>query len=155
MLEVNEIKNSVLVGGVREHEIIFTDLDDLKTAVEAVNRFEAESNKYIRDTMLSAKEKAAAFIQEWKNEHSQKVQEVIKKRDDEEKAKLERIAKGKKLFPKLEKSFKEFESIVNEIQGIEKDLFKDLFYSAGSSHNKDFEDVFKDIKECIEKTVKG
>lgn len=155
MLEINEIKNSVLVGGVRENDIYFTDLEKLNSAVEAVNRFEAESNEYIRDTILPAKEKAELYINEWKKEHSQKVQELIQKKEAEHKAKLERITKGKKLFPKLEKSFKEFESLVMEIQNIDKDLFQDLFYGVGNSNNKDFEEVFKDIKEVIEKTIKG
>lgn len=155
MLEINEIRNSVLVGGVREHEIIFIDLEKLNSAVEAINRFEAESNEFIRDSILPAKKKAELYIKEWKKIHTSKVNEVIEKKEAEHKAKLERIAKAKKLLPKLDKTFKDFESIVNEIQGIEKDILQSLFYGGGNPHNKDFDDVFKDIKECIQKSIKG
>ncbi len=153
MLEINEIKNSVLVGGVREHEIMFTDLDELKIAIDSVNQY-LTANKYEKLNYQLSHDAGNKFIEEWKNEHSQKVQEVIQKKEAEQKAKLERVAAAKKILPKLKESFKEFESIISEIQGIDKDTLKGNYFY-GSFNNKSFDEVFKEFKECIENTLKA
>lgn len=155
MLSLEEIKNSVLVGGVKENDIYFIDLEKLNSAVEAINRFEAESNEFIKESMLPANTKASEFIQEWKKIHTSKVNEVIEKKEAEHKAKLERIAKAEKLLPKVKKAYNELETILNEINSLDNGVLKSPFMSIHSHNKRPFEEIHKDFKYCMEETLKG
>src|SRR5574344_1838574 len=103
-LEIEQIKLDVL-GGLSEFEIKFESMEQLRDAVDAINRFYEEQNSFIRDGYEVAKTNAEAFISEWKITHSKKVQLVHQDKENKRQEQLKKTKEALKLIPILQRQY--------------------------------------------------
>ncbi|MFW2605157.1 hypothetical protein [Aliarcobacter butzleri] len=154
MLNVEDLKNGILVGGVNFTDIKFENMEQLSEAVVAINRFNEEKNSFIRDSYAVAKTNAEAFISQWKIIHNKKVQLVLEENENKLKEQAKKTREALKLIPTLQKQHKEFIETISQIQLLDKYVLKDA-YSYGSPYRRNTEDILKEVQYIIDNTVKA
>lgn len=152
-LEIEKIKLDVL-GGLSEFEIKFENMEQLRDAVAAINRFNEEQNSFIRDSYEVAKTNAEAFISQWKITHSKKVQLVHQDKENKRQEQLKKTKEALKLIPILQRQYNDFIETINQIQELDKYVLKDA-YPYNSPYRKDTKDILKEVQDIINNTIEA
>jgi hypothetical protein len=152
-LEIEKIKVDVL-GGLSEFEIKFENMEQLRDAVAAINRFYEEQNSFIRDSYEVAKTNAEAFISQWKITHSKKVQLVHQDKENKRQEQLKKTKEALKLIPTLQRQHNDFIETIERIQLLDKYVLKDA-YPYNSPYRKDTNDILKEVQNIINNTIEA
>lgn len=152
-LEIEQIKLDVL-GGLSEFEIKFENMEQLRDAVAAINRFYEEQNSFIRDSYEVAKTNAEAFISQWKITHSKKVQLVLQDKENKRQEQLKKTKEALKLIPILQRQYDDLVGTIKRIQELDKYVLKDA-YPYNSPYRKDTNDILKEVQEIINNTIEA
>jgi hypothetical protein len=152
-LEIEKIKVDVL-GGLSEFEIKFENMEQLRDAVAAINRFYEEQNSFIRDSYEVAKTNAEAFISQWKITHSKKVQLVHQDKENKRQEQLKKTKEALKLIPTLQRQHNDFIETIERIQLLDKYVLKDA-YPYNSPYRKDTNDILKEVQNIVNNTIEA
>ena len=72
-----------ILRGVDSYLIGFENETKVMSALEAIDRYNNESNEFLKESMLLAYQSASKFIDDWKQIHIIKADKVIKQKEDE------------------------------------------------------------------------
>ena len=143
-----------ILRGVDSYLVGFEKETKVMSALEAIERYNNESNEFLKESMLLAYQSANKFIEDWKQIHTIKADKVIEQKEKEKALQLEKRTKAIKIIPKLNKAYSELESLLNEIKSLDESVLKNPFnyYSNRKVSN---DEIISDFKSLIAETTKG
>jgi hypothetical protein len=146
-IEILRGLNSYLVGFENETKVM--------SALEAIDRYNNESNEFIKESMLAAYQSANKFIDDWKQNHIIKADKVIKQKEDEIKLQIANRKKAKAKAPELEKAYNNLTKIMNEMSELDKDVFISPYNSIYGNKKASSSEIISDFEAMINKTIEG
>ena len=143
-----------ILRGVDSYLVGFENETKVMSALEAIERYNNESNEFLKESMLLAYQSANKFIDDWKQIHIAKADKVIKQKEEEKAIQLEKRTKPINIIPKLNKAYSELESLLNEIISLDESVLRNPFnyYSNRKVSN---DEIISDFKSMIMETTKG
>jgi hypothetical protein len=133
----------------------FENETKVMSALEAIDRYNNESNEFIKESMLLAYQSANKFIDDWKQNHIIKADKVIKQKEDEIKLQIANRKKAKSKAPELEKAYNNLRKIMNEMSELDKDVFISPFNSIYVNKKASSSEIISDFESMINKTIEG
>ena len=151
--EYERLKIEIL-RGVDSYLVGFENETKVMSALEAIDRYNNESNEFIKESMLLAYQSASKFIDDWKQIHIIKADKVIKQKEDEIKLQIANRKKAKSKAPDLEKAFSNLKKIMTEMLELDKDVFISPFTIYGNKNTSSSE-IISDFESMINKTMES
>ena len=154
ILTIEKIQNEILDGRLNSSEFIFTGDSMLLNAIAIINKYNTEPNPFIKQSLKSGVNSAENYINEYKAKEIKRVDEIVKKKEEKKALQLEKRTKAIKIIPKLSKSYRELESLLNEIISLDESVLKNPFdyYSNRKVSN---DEIISDFKSMINKTIES
>lgn len=154
ILTIEKIKSEILDGRLNESEFIFTTDSMVFDAIAIINQHSTEPNQFVRESLKTGVDSAQNYINEYKAKEIKIVDEIVKRKEEEKAIQLEKRAKAIKIIPKLNKTYLELESLLNEIISLDDSVLKNPFnyYSNRKVSN---DEIISDFKSMIMETTKG
>lgn len=154
ILTIEKIQNEILDGRLNSSEFIFTGDSMLLNAIEIINKYNTEPNPFIKQSLKSGVNSAENYIDEYKAKEIKRVDEIVKRKEEKKALQLEKRTKAIKIIPKLSKSYRELESLLNEIISLDESVLKNPFdyYSNRKVSN---DEIISDFKSMMNKTIES
>lgn len=154
ILTIEKIQNEILDGRLNSSEFIFTGDSMLLNAIEIINKYNTEPNPFIKQSLKSGVNSAENYINEYKAKEIKRVDEIVKRKEEKKALQLEKRTKAIKIIPKLSKSYRELESLLNEIISLDESVLKNPFdyYSNRKVSN---DEIISDFKSMMNKTIES
>ncbi len=154
ILTIEKIQNEILDGRLNSSEFIFTGDSMLLNAIAIINKYNTEPNPFIKQSLKSGVNSAENYINEYKAKEIKRVDEIVKRKEEKKALQLEKRTKAIKIIPKLSKSYRELESLLNEIISLDESVLKNPFdyYSNRKVSN---DEIISDFKSMINKTIES
>ena len=143
-----------ILRGVDSYLVSFENETKVMSALEAIERYNNESNEFLKESMLLAYQSANKFIDDWKQNHIIKADKVIKQKEDEIKLQIANRKKAKSKAPDLEKAFNNLKKIMTEMLELDKDVFISPFTIYGNKNTSSSE-IISDFESMISKTMES
>ena len=126
----------------------------LEFGIAIINKYNTEPNPFIKQSLKSGVNSAENYINEYKAKEIKRVDEIVKKKEEKKALQLEKRTKAIKIIPKLSKSYRELESLLNEIISLDESVLKNPFdyYSNRKVSN---DEIISDFKSMINKTIES
>ena len=154
ILTIDKIQNEILDGRLNSLEFIFTGDSMLLNAIEVINQYSTQPNPFIKESLKTGVDSAQNYINEYKAKEIKRVDEIVKRKEKEKAIQLEKRTAAIKIIPKLNKTYLELESLLNEIISLDESVLKNPFnyYSNRKVSN---DEIISDFKSLIAETTKG
>ncbi len=154
ILTIQKIQSEILDGRLNESEFIFTGDSMLLNALEIINQYHAEPNPFIKESLKTGVNSAENYIDNYKAKEIKRVDEIVEKKNQEKALQLEKRTKAIKIIPKLNKTYLELESLLNEIISLDESVLRNPFnyYSNRKVSN---DEIISDFKSLIAETIKA
>ena len=144
-----------ILRGIDSYLVGFENETKVMSALEAIERYNNESNEFIKESMFSAYQSANTFIEDWKQVHIIKADKVIKQKEDELKQEIANRKKAKAKAPELEKAYNNLKRIIAEMLELDKDVFKSPFNSIYGNKKASSSEIISDFEAMIHKTMES
>ena len=144
-----------ILRGVDSYLVGFENETKVMSALEAIERYDNESNEFLKESMLLAYQSANKFIDDWKQIHIIKADKVIKQKEDEIKLQIANRKKAKSKAPDLEKAFSNLKKIMTEMLELDKDVFISPFNSIYGNKNTSSSEIISDFDSMVHKTIES